>query len=150
MDENIVYNLNGVNLDRNTNVDIHQLYEDYSINFSDEDEQLANEMNNLYNCNVGELKKIIEYYNVHDENLKISPFNSIKIKYIGLGIGEKLNEELVIGDVIKKTNRKKILQAEEVYIPWPILLSYLDELKDYIVKKDDSKVMQLIEKILSR
>jgi len=68
MEENIVYNLNGVNLDRNTNVDIHQLYEDYSINFSDEDEQLANEMNNLYNCNVGELKKIIEYYNVHDEN----------------------------------------------------------------------------------
>jgi hypothetical protein len=67
MEENIVYNLNSVNLDRNTNVDIHQLYEDYSINFSDEDEQLAYEMNNLYNCNVGELKKIIEYYNIHDE-----------------------------------------------------------------------------------
>jgi len=25
-------------------------------------------MNNLYNCKVDELKKIIEYYNVHDEN----------------------------------------------------------------------------------
>lgn len=59
MEENIVYNLNSVNLDRNTNVDIHQLYEDYSINFSDEDEQLAYEMNNLYNCNVGKLKKLL-------------------------------------------------------------------------------------------
>ena len=32
MEKNIVYNLNRVNLDRNTNIDIHQLYEDYSIN----------------------------------------------------------------------------------------------------------------------
>ena len=60
MEENIVYNLNRVNLDRNTNIDIHQLYEDYSINFSDEDKHLAYEMNYLYNCNVGELKKMSE------------------------------------------------------------------------------------------
>ena len=70
MEENIVYNLNRVNLDRNTNIDIHQLYEDYSINFSDEDKHLAYEMNYLYNCKINKLKKIIEYYNVHDEKLR--------------------------------------------------------------------------------
>ena len=47
-------------------------------------------------------KKLIEIYNSENGNHR-----DIKIKYIGLKDGEKLHEELALGENLKKTNIKK-------------------------------------------
>jgi len=49
----------------------------------------------------------------------------IEIKFTGLRPGEKLFEELLIGDNVIKTNNKQIMRAEENYLPYDILLEKL-------------------------
>ncbi len=62
----------------------------------------------------------------------------IAIEYIGLRPGEKLNEELVIGQRIAGTRHPKILKAEEDFLPWEQIrdicqtLEYACESADYI------------------
>ena len=50
----------------------------------------------------------------------------IEIKYTGLRPGEKLYEELLIGDNVGKTQHERIMTADEIYLPWlqlePLLL----------------------------
>jgi FlaA1/EpsC-like NDP-sugar epimerase len=52
---------------------------------------------------------------VRDEN---QPSGDIEIKYTGLRPGEKLYEELLIGDNVSLTAHPKIMRAEENVIPW--------------------------------
>lgn len=64
---------------------------------------------------------------VKDEN---HPQGEIEISFIGLRPGEKLYEELLIGDNVSDTAHKRIMRAEEQVIPWPeleILLSNLEK-----------------------
>ncbi|PTB32423.1 polysaccharide biosynthesis protein [Photobacterium phosphoreum] len=50
----------------------------------------------------------------------------IEIKYTGLRPGEKLYEELLIGDNVGKTQHERIMTADEIYLQWsqlePLLL----------------------------
>lgn len=54
------------------------------------------------------------------------PEGDIEIVFTGLRPGEKLYEELLIGDNVSDTTHQKIMRAEELVIPWvelnPILL----------------------------
>ena len=52
----------------------------------------------------------------------------IKIVYTGLRPGEKLKEELLIGDNLAGTVHPKILRAEEGYIDWHQMEALLDQL----------------------
>lgn len=53
---------------------------------------------------------------------------SIEIKVEGLRPGEKMHEELFIGDNFLKTDLKKIMVAKEKYLPWPQLALSLKSL----------------------
>ena len=50
------------------------------------------------------------------ENQTERPMNSIEIKFTHLRLGEKLYEELLIGNNPKKTSHKKIFKANEFYL----------------------------------
>jgi len=52
----------------------------------------------------------------------------IEIKTTGLRPGEKLFEELLIGENVSVTQHPRIMTANEVMLPWSELAEYLDEL----------------------
>lgn len=70
---------------------------------------------------------------VRDE---INPSGDIAVTFSGLRPGEKLYEELLIGDNPEATAHSKIHRANEVYIPWSQLLPILDTLRQAV--RDDN------------
>jgi FlaA1/EpsC-like NDP-sugar epimerase len=60
------------------------------------------------------------------------PFGDIEIHITGLRPGEKLYEELLIGDNHQKTIHPKIMKAQEEFIVWPELKLHLECLKEYL------------------
>ena len=58
-----------------------------------------------------------------------NPHGDIEIKTTGLRPGEKLYEELLIGDNVQKTHHERIMTATEVMLPW-------DELENILSKID--------------
>jgi FlaA1/EpsC-like NDP-sugar epimerase len=76
-------------------------------------------------------------------------FNSngdIEIKYTGLRPGEKLYEELLIGDNVSETDNPMIMRAQEDMIEWNELKLILDELEVAIKKCDQHKLRELLIK----
>lgn len=56
------------------------------------------------------------------------PDGDIEIVYTGLRPGEKLYEELLIGDNVSGTEHDRIMRAEEYCLTWPETKAILDEL----------------------
>lgn len=54
---------------------------------------------------------------------------SIAIEITGLKPGEKLHEELLVGDAVSGTDHRKIMRAEESYVPWSELRGALNTLE---------------------
>jgi FlaA1/EpsC-like NDP-sugar epimerase len=65
-------------------------------------------------------------FDVKDEN---NPLGDIEIKVTGLRPGEKLYEELLIGDNVAKTQHQRIMSANEVCLPWAELEALLAKLQ---------------------
>ena len=59
------------------------------------------------------------------------PDGDIEIIYTGLRPGEKLYEELLIGDNVSDTPHQKIMRAQEQVIPWAELSVILQELEQF-------------------
>jgi FlaA1/EpsC-like NDP-sugar epimerase len=57
-----------------------------------------------------------------------SPAGDIAIAFCGLRPGEKLYEELLIGDNPQATTHPRIMKAHEDFMPWPALLAQLNQL----------------------
>ena len=74
---------------------------------------------------------------VKDENF---PSGDIVIKVVGLRPGEKLYEELLIGNNPQKTQHPKIMKASEEYLPWDVIISSLIKLK---VAIEDNNVLMI-------
>ena len=68
----------------------------------------------------------------------------IEIKCIGLRPGEKLYEELLMGDNISQTNSSLIMRAEESMLDWEDLKPILDQLNEAINNSDQEKVRELL------
>ena len=49
------------------------------------------------------------------------PDGDIEVEFIGLRPGEKLHEELLMGEDLTGTEHRKIMRTEESFIPWPEL-----------------------------
>ena len=73
----------------------------------------------------------------------------IEIKFTGLRDGEKLYEELIIGDKVTKTAHNRILQADEESLNWEEIEILLDEFRSAFSTRDESKAHQLLIKSIS-
>lgn len=71
------------------------------------------------------------------------PDGDIAIDVTGLRPGEKLFEELLMGDNVQLTEHPRIIKAHEEFIEWKYLESYLDALR-LTIERNDIEGMQLI------
>ena len=89
----------------------------------------------VYVLDMGEPVKI---YNLARRMVELSgfrvkdddfPSGDIAIDVVGLRPGEKLYEELLIGNNPQKTQHPRIMKASEKYLPWDELIPWLDTLR---------------------
>lgn len=73
------------------------------------------------------------------------PEGDLEITYTGLRPGEKLYEELLIGDNVSNTQHQRILRAQEKVISWEKLTVILSELGQANDKDDYQAVRLLLE-----
>jgi FlaA1/EpsC-like NDP-sugar epimerase len=76
-------------------------------------------------------------YRVKDDGF---PLGDIAIEVVGLRPGEKLYEELLIGNNPQKTKHPRIMKASEKYLPWDELIPWLSTLK---VASENSDVLMI-------
>jgi FlaA1/EpsC-like NDP-sugar epimerase len=72
----------------------------------------------------------------------------IEIIFTGLRAGEKLYEELLVGDDSEETENKLILRANEEMISWEILSPLLISLEEASINNDAEKVSELLIKLV--
>ncbi len=77
-----------------------------------------------------------------------NPTGDIEIKITGLKPGEKLHEELLIGDNPQKTNHPKIQKASDPYILFDQLNEYLTKLKFLIANNDANEVKNYLHNFI--
>jgi FlaA1/EpsC-like NDP-sugar epimerase len=70
--------------------------------------------------------------------------DGIEIQYVGLRPGEKLYEELLIGEDVEGTGHPLIMRAQEAEIPWPQLQALLTELTRACDQFDYEEVRALL------
>lgn len=76
------------------------------------------------------------------------PHGDIEIKIVGLRPGEKLFEELLIGEDVTRSEHPKIMRARERMIPWRDLLPQLDMLCASCRAFDTQAVMRIIKQLV--
>ncbi|MDB3976665.1 polysaccharide biosynthesis protein, partial [Gammaproteobacteria bacterium] len=83
---------------------------------------------------------------VKDEN---NPEGDIEIIFTGLTPGEKLYEELLIGDNVSTTEHKQILRAEEDFLPSDELEIHLNALKKAYKASDVLALREILKQVVS-
>jgi len=73
-----------------------------------------------------------------------NPDGDVEIEIVGLRPGEKLFEELLIGDDPIATAHPRIMMANEDFLPWEMLGLRLEELADRIARQDSAGVRDLL------
>jgi FlaA1/EpsC-like NDP-sugar epimerase len=73
------------------------------------------------------------------------PKGDIEIKYTGLRPGEKLYEELLIGDNASGTGHPKIMQAAEAMLDDDTIDQYTSELRDACDANDCDQIQQILQ-----
>ena len=73
-----------------------------------------------------------------------NPSGEIAIEFTGLRPGEKLYEELLIGDNVSPTEHAMIMRADEDFLPWPELSKTLRELLDAVERGDCVSIRQIL------
>jgi FlaA1/EpsC-like NDP-sugar epimerase len=73
-----------------------------------------------------------------------NPGGDIEISYSGLRPGEKLYEELLIGENVSLTQHELIMTAEEDCLSWPVIESFLERFNKAIESNDVEKVRSLL------
>lgn len=80
-------------------------------------------------------------FSVRDEK---NPEGDISIEFSGLRPGEKLYEELLIGDNVTGTEHERIMTAHEVDLPWSALQVLLDNLDHACHHFEHEKIRTLL------
>ena len=76
------------------------------------------------------------------------PSGDIAIEVVGLRPGEKLYEELLIGNNPRKTQHPRIMKASEEYLPWDELSPWLSTLKPVADNSDVVMIRALFKKLI--
>ena len=79
----------------------------------------------------------------------VSGEGDLEIKITGLRSGEKLYEELLIGDAVSHSDHAKIKFAEETFLPWPQMHKELQNLHGAVQKVDDSAIIKKLCKLVT-
>ena len=82
---------------------------------------------------------------VRDE---VNPNGDIEIREVGLRKGEKLYEELLIGDSPQATNHPRIMRAMEDKLSWQVLSEKLGELDDVLGRGDRVTALEILSKLV--
>jgi FlaA1/EpsC-like NDP-sugar epimerase len=104
----------------------------------------------VFVLDMGEPIKIVDLATrmVHLSGLEVkteaTADDGIEIKYVGLRPGEKLYEELLIGENVEGTGHPLIMRAQEAEIPWPQLQGMLSELTHACDQFDYEEVRALL------
>jgi len=75
---------------------------------------------------------------------KLNVDGDIAIEYTGLRPGEKLFEELLIGDDVTQTEHSRIMSAHENWLPWPELEKILLQLDEACHQFDHKEIRRLL------
>lgn len=78
-----------------------------------------------------------------------SPHGDIAIEFTGLRPGEKLYEELLIGDNVSETEHPMIMRANEEMLSWDAYKRVLQELLGAVESDDYDRVRQLLRETVS-
>ncbi|KKO15051.1 MULTISPECIES: polysaccharide biosynthesis protein [Pseudomonas] len=109
----------------------------------------------VFVLDMGEPVKIVELAEkmIHLSGFSIrserNPLGDIAINFTGLRPGEKLYEELLIGDNVIATRHPMIMSANEDYLPWDVLKQRLDALRAATAEDDFATVRQLLRDTVS-
>lgn len=104
----------------------------------------------VFVLDMGEPVKIIDLAEkmVHLSGLSIrsdkNPQGDISIEFTGLRPGEKLYEELLIGDNVVATQHPMIMSAKEDYLSWDAMKDYLEQLLVAVEADDYLQVRQIL------
>ncbi|MNO25649.1 UDP-N-acetyl-alpha-D-glucosamine C6 dehydratase [compost metagenome] len=80
---------------------------------------------------------------------EINPHGDVAIEFTGLRPGEKLYEELLIGDNVSPTQHPMIMSASEDYVSWDALKECLDSLIRALADEDFNRVRQMLRELVS-
>lgn len=109
----------------------------------------------VFVLDMGEPVKIAELAEkmIHLSGLSVrsdrAPHGDIAIEFSGLRPGEKLYEELLIGDNVSPTEHPMIMRANEEHLPWDVFKVRLSELLDAVERDDYDRVRQLLRETVS-
>ncbi|MGY2186542.1 UDP-N-acetyl-alpha-D-glucosamine C6 dehydratase [compost metagenome] len=109
----------------------------------------------VFVLDMGEPVKIVELAEkmIHLSGLSVrsekNQHGDISIQFTGLRPGEKLYEELLIGDNVATTQHPMIMTANEDYLSWDVLKVRLTELLLAVEHDDYSQVRQLLRDTVS-
>ncbi|NWA09345.1 polysaccharide biosynthesis protein [Pseudomonas gingeri] len=109
----------------------------------------------VFVLDMGEPVRIVELAEkmIHLSGLSIrsdkNPHGDIAIEFSGLRPGEKLYEELLIGDNVAATQHPMIMTANEDLLPWEALKLRLSELLAAVENDDYARVRQLLRDTVS-
>lgn len=109
----------------------------------------------VFVLDMGEPVKIVELAEkmIHLSGLSVrsdkNPHGDISIEFSGLRPGEKLYEELLIGDNVAPTQHPMIMTANEDHLSWDVLKLKLTELLSAVEHDDYARVRQLLRETVS-
>ena len=79
----------------------------------------------------------------------MNPDGDIEIVFTGLRHGEKLFEELLIGDNVSSTEHKQILRAEEDFLPAKELEIYFNSIQEAEINNDVAALIDIFKEVVS-
>ena len=109
----------------------------------------------VFVLDMGEPVKIVELAEkmIHLSGLSVrsekNVHGDISIEFTGLRPGEKLYEELLIGDNVVSTQHPMIMSANEDHLTWDVLKAKLTELLAAVEQDDYARVRQLLRATVS-
>ena len=77
------------------------------------------------------------------------PQGDVQIVVTGLRPGEKLFEELLIGENPAPTLHPRIMQAHEDFLPWPELQTALAALAAAVQQDDDPQIREILSRLVT-